>query len=274
MPIPTKAGQQKAPFNISILLKVGAGLLGVLVLYIIFAEKPFSFLANDREIDQRLIVSSVVNVLCETEDGNVSGGSGTIINSDGTVITNSHIIPQDEEYILTSEQGCLIILPNQQTGQPEEMYWADPIVIPGLSDDYDLAYLEIYDVFIDEYGDSYGEYPRRFPSLFAEEHKYEEVCIFSGILNLGDPVRIFGYPQTSGGFYLTITDGVISSLPGDGLILTSAKVDEGNSGGLAVDTRGCVVGIPSAITEGRYQNLGVIISIDLILDFSQQYQQL
>lgn len=252
----------------SLPLKIIIGVLGILILYIIFSDRPFNFIFSEREIDQGVIRSSVVNVLCESEE-EISGGSGTIIANDGIVITNSHIIPQDEEYILTSEEGCLIILPNQQTGQPEEIYWAKPVVYPGLSDEYDLAYLEIYDVFVDEDGKVWGRYPRVFPSIFAEEHKYDDICQLR-TNKLGDLVRIFGYPQTSGGFYLTVTDGIISSFSDEGVILTSAKVDEGNSGGLAVDQRGCMVGIPVAISEGTYQNLGVIITMDLILEFSEK----
>tara|TARA_Y100000310_G_scaffold341968_1_gene443131 strand:+ start:795 stop:1706 length:912 start_codon:yes stop_codon:yes gene_type:complete len=267
-PEEVKEKELKIPVGKSLYAKIAIGLIGLLIIYIIFSDSPFSFLANEREIDQEVIKNSVVNVLCESEE-DISGGSGTIITTEGIVMTNSHVIPQDEEYILTGEEGCLVILPNRQTGQPEEIYWAEPVVYPGLSDEYDLAYLEIYDVFVDEDGEVWGRYPRSFPSIFAEEHRYDDICQFR-TSKLGDPVRIFGYPQTSGGFYLTVTDGIISSFSDEGVILTSAKIDEGNSGGLAVDQKGCMVGIPIAISEGTYQNLGVIISTDLILEFSEK----
>lgn len=260
--------KEQIPVGKSLYAKIAIGLIGLLVIYIIFSDRPFSFLTSEREIDQEVIKNSVVNVLCESEE-DISGGSGTIITTEGIVMTNSHVIPQDEEYILTGEEGCLVILPNRQTGQPEEIYWAEPVVYPGLSDEYDLAYLEIYDVFVDEDGEVWGRYPRSFPSIFAEEHRYDDICQFR-TPKLGDPIRIFGYPQTSGGFYLTVTDGIISSFSDEGVILTSAKIDEGNSGGLAVDQKGCMVGIPVAISEGTYQNLGVIISTDLILKFSEK----
>ncbi len=265
----TKGKEIKVVFNRSLAFKIAIGAVGLLILYIIFSDKPFSSFSDDREIDQRVLVSSVVNVLCDSGDDKISGGSGTIITTEGIVLTNSHIIPQNEENILTPDEGCLVILPNQQTGQPEEIYWAKPIVIPGLSDDYDLAYLEIYDAFVDEDGEVRGRYPRTFTSIFADEYKHDDICQFRKN-KLGDPIRIFGYPQTSGGFYLTITDGVISSFSDEGVILTSAKIDEGNSGGLAVDQKGCMVGVPVAVSEGKYQNLGVIISTDLILEFSDK----
>jgi hypothetical protein len=255
--------------------KIVIGLTIILILYIIFAESPFSFLAKERSINQELIASSVVNIVCESQvSDELSGGSGTIISPDGLIITNTHIIPQDEENLLTPKEGCLVILPDQYSGQPKEIYWAAPIVYPTLSEQYDLAYLQIYNVFIDENGEIYGAYPKNFQTIFSEPDEYDKICISSSIIKLGDPIKIYGYPLTSGGLHLTITEGVISSLPEYGLILTSAKVDEGNSGGLAIDKNGCMVGIPSAISEGKYQNLGVIISTDLILDFSDEVYKL
>jgi serine protease Do len=255
--------------------KIVIGVAVVLIIYIIFAEKPFSLFIKERSINQELIAVSVVNIVCESQiSDELSGGSGTIISPDGLIITNAHIIPQDEEKLLTPEEGCLVVLPDQYSGQPKEIYWAQPIVYPILSDKYDLAYLQIHDVFIDENNEVYGTYPKEFRTIFSEPDEYDKICVSSSIIKLGDSIKIYGYPLTSGGLHLTITEGIISSLPEYGLILTSAKIDEGNSGGLAVDKKGCMVGIPSAISEGKYQNLGVIISTDLILDFFDEVYKL
>ena len=77
------------------------------IIYIIFVKNPFSFFSDDRKIDQNVITSSVVNIWCQSsiDENDISGGSGTIITTDGTVITNSHVIPQNETNILTSEEG-------------------------------------------------------------------------------------------------------------------------------------------------------------------------
>lgn len=217
--------------------------------------------------NQDEIASSVVNIFCpsivEGEEG--TGGSGTIITDDGVILTNSHIIPQDEEYVNVDEQGCIVILPNPSTGQAEEMYWATPIVLPEISDTYDLAYLYIHDVYYDEETQEYmGTYPRTFPA-FDDSSR----CVDENI-KLGEKVTIFGYPSLSGGLSLTITDGLVSSFPGDGLIVTSAKISEGNSGGLAVDGNGCMIGVPSMVSYDETESLGVIISSDLIREFSDE----
>src|SRR3989344_4062961 len=120
----------------------------------------FAFLIYFYPISQsnREIASSVVNIYCEgvTEESSF-GGSGTIFTEDGIVLTNAHIIPTDEEV------SCIVTLPDPKDGSPKEIYTANPIVIPELSEKYDLAFLEIHDVYYDQVeGRAYGEYPKKF----------------------------------------------------------------------------------------------------------------
>lgn len=246
----------------------------ILCLYVGIAETPFSIFFSGQSISQSAIVESVVNVLCTSVNGQDQGGSGTVLTSDGVVITNSHVIPQSDDHLLTPTDGCMVILPNKSNGQPEDTYWARPIVYSGLSQKYDLAYLNIYSAYVDERGNKHGAFPRVFSSIFGDNEGYDKVCGVARSSRLGEPVRIFGYPQTSGGLDLTVTDGIISSIAPDGSLLTSAKVDAGNSGGLAVDKKGCMIGVPSAVREGEYQNLGVIIPIARVLEFSDAVSKL
>ncbi|MBU1104509.1 trypsin-like peptidase domain-containing protein [Candidatus Parcubacteria bacterium] len=217
--------------------------------------------------DQNEIVASVVNIFCPStvSEEEASGGSGTIISEDGLILTNSHIIPQDEINIHVDEQGCLVVLPDPTTGQAKDIYLAHPIVLPELSDKYDLAFMEIYSSYYDvETGEYSSVYPRKFPSFDDTTRCNNEN------IQLGEPIRIFGYPAISGGYSLTITDGVVSSFPGDSLIVTSAKISYGNSGGLAVDRNGCMIGVPSMVSSDEVESLGVIISMDLVNQFSEE----
>lgn len=213
------------------------------------------------------IAQSVVNIFCPStvSSKNASGGSGTIITEDGLILTNSHIVPQNKTNIHVDKTGCLVVLPDPTTGQPKDIYLAHPIVINDLSDKYDLAYMKIYTAFYDKDKKEYaGVYPRKFPAFDDTGRcKHENV-------QLGEPVRIFGYPAISGGYSLTITDGVVSSFPGEGLIVTSAKISHGNSGGLAIDRYGCMLGIPSMVSSDEAESLGVIISMQLINKFSNE----
>ena len=211
------------------------------------------------------IASAVVNIYCEGEtEEESSGGSGTIFSEDGLVLTNAHIIPESaKDDVYVDETLCLVTLPDPDTGSPNEIYYAYPIFAGELSDEYDLAFMQIHDVFYDfEEGIAYGEYPKKFP-VYADQKQCADDYV-----KLGEPVRVYGYPAISGGYALTITDGVVSSLLVDeGLIITSAKISYGNSGGLAVDQNGCMIGIPSMVTGDENESLGVIISNDLINEF-------
>lgn len=63
---------------------------------------------------------------------------------------------------------------------------------------------------------------------------------------------------------LIVTEGIISGATDDGLnYYTSAKIDSGNSGGLAVSKingKICIVGIPTWVSQGQYNNLAMIQS--------------
>lgn len=247
----------------------------IFMLYFFLADKPFFFLIPEHgKISENIVSRSVVNILCEAVDSDASsGGSGTLITKDGVIITNSHIIPQDADNVGVIDKGCIVTIPDPATGELDKVYWGKPIVLKGLSDEYDLAYVKINAPYIDDNGKQYGDYPTDFTSILGSVN-YDEICPPTDTNKLGSPVRIYGYPTTSGGMNLTITEGVLSSFTDEGLILTSAKVDSGNSGGLAVNSNGCMVGIPEAVENGKYQNLGVIIPMSLVLEFSNQVSKL
>ncbi len=239
----------------------------ILIIVYIFFQNSKTIISNKDKKDQD-IASTVVNIYClgKTENDS-SGGSGTIITEKGLILTNAHIIPSGDNESMY-EKSCIVTLPDPATGEAKEIYYAKPIVLPVISEKYDLAYIKIEDVYYDkEKGKAYGEYPKKFPYYNSELYcKKENV-------KLGESIRIYGYPAISGGYALTITEGVVSSLLIDeGLIMTSAKVSHGNSGGLAVDKNGCMVGIPSMVSVDDSESLGVIISINLISDFTDEVQ--
>lgn len=208
---------------------------------------------------QNRIASSVVNILC-LDGENGSGGSGTIIDTSGLVLTNAHIVPQDKKGNPTTEE-CLITLPDPTNGNINEAYLGKPILFPDVSSEYDLAFIKIDKEYVDEDGTSYGTYPKEFPSFFTNGCENDSP-------RLGEAVRVYGYPAISGdGYYLTITDGTVSSLPDDGTIYTSAKISHGNSGGLAVDEKGCMLGVPSMVSSDENESLGIIYSNRIVTEF-------
>lgn len=219
---------------------------------------------NSETYNQDKITASVVNILCSDGD-NGSGGSGTILDSSGLIMTNNHIIPEDKDGN-PSVKSCFVTLPDSQ-GKVKEIYYGKPIVIPDLSQNYDLAFIQLSAAYVDSEGTSYGSYPNTFPSFFPDGCENANPT-------LGEKIRVFGYPAISGGgYYLTLTDGVVSSLPNDGTIVTSAKIDHGSSGGLAVDEQGCLVGVPSMISGDKNESLGVLISDSVVGEFMTKLQE-
>lgn len=233
-----------------LLIILGTIIFIIIVGLIIKSQSNGIFKDNSNIINN---ARAVVNILCD--DG--SGGSGTIITSEGEILTNNHVI-EDTTY-------CFVTIPDPETGFADKIYHAKPLVASKFSNEYDIAILNIDGSYTDSDGKIWGEYPTSFPAFVTPNS-----CSTSTPSRLGDSVLIYGYPVTSGGYNLTITDGIISSFADDGTILTSAKIDSGNSGGMAIDQNGCFIGIPSAVQSGDYQNLGVIIPPSIIKEFSDQ----
>lgn len=196
---------------------------------------------------------SVVHVECD----NGYGGSGTILTKNGLIVTNDHVI--------TGSNTCYVTIPDPTTGSPVSIYTAQPLIAPNLSQLYDIAVLYITGSYTDSNRKIWGVYPTTFPTFVNTASCYNTTP------RLGDPIRVYGYPVTSGGYNLTVTDGIISSFANNGDILTSTKVDSGNSGGLAINPQtGCMVGIPSAVNAGNFQNLGVIIPTNVLVDYLEK----
>lgn len=223
------------------------------VIVLVLVGLAVSWLSGSQQTSTPSVPSAVVHIACD----NGYGGSGTIMSEEGFVVTNEHVI--------ANSNVCFVSIPDIKTGISEKIYEAVPfIATAGLSKEYDLAFLQVVGSYTDKNGKTWGDYPTKFST-----YSRPDLCDTSPS-ELGKSIRIYGYPVTSGGDNLTITDGIISSFADDGSILTSAKVDSGNSGGLALDLNGCMIGIPSAVTTGKYQNLGVIIPVSAILSFIQE----
>jgi len=229
------------------------GIYSTILAYGLFFEESVYNIQDSAE--------SVVNIYCPSTNKEIpgSGGSGSILTSKGVVLTNAHIFPQDDEnYYYDSEGGCLVIFVNGKTGAPKGMYRARPLTFDD-SEEYDIALLKIYAAEKNKEGVLMGDMTQSFPEYSCENYSPE----------LGESVTILGYPELGLDTYnLIVTEGIISSIT-DEYILTSAQIDKGNSGGLAVDAKGCLLGIPSRIVSGKHSNLGYIIPSSKILEFME-----
>lgn len=87
------------------------------------------------------------------------------------------------------------------------------------------------------------------------------LCARSKTISVGEKIVILGYPGVGSKTDITATEGIISGYDGD-YFITSAKVEQGNSGGAAILIKdNCYLGIPS------FAQVGVIESLARILDW-------
>jgi S1-C subfamily serine protease len=154
------------------------------------------------------------------EEGTATG-SGFVVDEDGTILTNAHVVDGAEEVKVSFEEGGESI----------------DAEVRGVDADTDLAVLKIdpddvEDLTVVPLGDSSN-------------------------VKVGDPVVAIGNPL---GLQRTVTTGIVSALQRQidapsgfsisNVIQTDASINPGNSGGPLLDANGRVIGINSQIATG------------------------
>jgi serine protease Do len=174
-------------------------------------------------------------------------GSGVIVDQEGYILTNYHVIAP------TRETGI------RETGLDIEVRLKDgkhfDAQVVGSDPESDLAVLKI------------GENGRTFPSADIGD---------SDALDIGDWVVAVGSPF---GLDQTVTAGIVSAdqrIVPTGIfgkyIQTDAAINPGNSGGPLVNTRGEVIGINTFITSttGAFVGVGFAVPSTLFVDSYNQ----
>ncbi|MBI5814174.1 MAG: DegQ family serine endoprotease [Nitrospinae bacterium] len=157
-------------------------------------------------------------------------GSGFVVEEDGYILTNAHVVEQADEVIVTFGDG--------HNGGDEKEF---PAKVIGTDPKTDIALIKI----------SPG---KKLPTLaLADSSKVE---VGEWVMAIGNP---FGFSQS-------VTVGVVSAKgraigagPYDDFIQTDASINPGNSGGPLLNMNGDVIGINSAIYTGGFSqgNIGI-----------------
>jgi S1-C subfamily serine protease len=170
----------------------------------------------------------------EAEGGGIATGSGFVIDDEGHILTNNHVIEGAEK--------VTVKLGKSEKTHPAEVVGTDPGT--------DIALLKV-------------DAPAKelHPLTLGR----------SADVEVGDPVVAIGNPF---GLDRTVTSGIISALQRqiqapngfsiNHVIQTDAAINPGNSGGPLINAEGAVVGINSQIaTGGGNGNVGIGFAIPI-----------
>jgi S1-C subfamily serine protease len=182
----------------------------------------------------------------ESEGGGIATGSGFVIDDEGHILTNNHVIEGAEKVTV-------------KLGESEKTHTAEVV---GTDPGTDIALLKV------------GAPAKELHPLTLGH---------SGEVEVGDPVVAIGNPF---GLDRTVTSGIVSALQRqiqapngfsiNHVIQTDAAINPGNSGGPLINAAGEVIGINSQIATGGGGNgnvgIGFAIPIDTIRAEIQQLE--
>lgn len=214
-------------------------------------------------VTENEIVSVVQIVIVNDKEEAVSSGSGVIIDGDGDILTNYHVL----EDAIKNDGWYPVVLVTVDAKKPPVAGLLVKLV--GYSEPFDLALLRFTQIKNDsgQYVD-FKEFVTK-NDLYLNHVKIDRSATDEKV-SLGDPLQILGYPGV-GGKSITFTKGSVSgfeqleledsTLPW--LIKTDAKINPGNSGGAAFDADDNFIGVPEAVAGGP-GNIGYVISLPVI----------
>jgi len=162
-----------------------------------------------------------------------SGGTGSIIQSDGYVLTNAHVVV-DEQTTRPFSRVSVFLKPPRVSGDSNtDLSRMVRAKVVAYSQPLDLALLRLETV------------TEPLPAVDLDD---------SSRTRIGDRVVAIGHPE-QGGLW-TLTTGVISAevdnfngVKGKNVFQTETGLNRGNSGGPLLDTDGHMVGVNTAIAR-------------------------
>ncbi|MFN8523803.1 MAG: trypsin-like peptidase domain-containing protein [Chloroflexota bacterium] len=194
-----------------------------------------------------------VRILAKAGPSSFSTGSGTVVSARGHVLTNHHVVSDDNGVLLNKGEDVIIAVPPSE-GAPAEPKFKAKVVADDAG--LDFSVLQIISMFDGR------PLPQALGLAVVPLGNSDSVQI-------GDPITIIGYPGL-GGNTVTVTRGIYSGpfrrTPTDPpYFKTDTEINRGNSGGTAINAAGELIGVPTAgrsdqETSGK---LGLIRPINL-----------
>ena len=204
---------------------------------------------QNKAVDLSSIISSwrprVALIKCQWvfSNGTAVSGTGTGVlfygaTTGAKLITNGHVVT----YQGYGPSRCTIKFPDDA-----KLYEADDTAITPAVGGIDAAFMDIAS-----------------PSPYLKSLALASANRCASAPAVGDGIVILGYPSIGSTTDITATEGIVAGTDGDYLI-TSAKVERGNSGGAAILSKNnCYLGIPSFVDLGSIEALARILDQKVI----------
>ena len=208
-------------------------LLGVATILGLWPGASMAADLTPREIYERSSPAVVMIIGYSNSGQQGSGGTGSIIQQDGLVLTNAHVV-MEEQTGKPYPRLTIYLKPDRVTGDPKvDLSRGSKARVVAYSQPLDLALLKL--------DGASGP----FPVLELDDSDRAEI---------GDRVVAIGHPE-QGGLW-TLTTGTISaefenfnSTKGKSVFQTETGLNRGDSGGPLLDTDGRMIGVNTAIAR-------------------------
>ncbi len=212
--------------------------IGVFVLALVYGALPLPSIGaigivshpNDIFAEIYQTASPSVVAISVAAEAGAGGGSGFVIDRDGHIVTNAHVVDEAREIVVEFLEGAIV---------HAELVGSDLAS--------DLAVLKV-DVPASQLQ----------PVIFADS---EQLTVGQTALAIGSPFSQ-GWTLTSG--IISAIDRTIQGLTEfsiGGVIQTDASINPGNSGGPLINLDGEVIGVNSQIISGARSSSGVGFAI-------------
>jgi serine protease Do len=167
-------------------------------------------------------------------------GSGFIIDLEGCILTNAHVVLGSSDIKVTLEDGRTF-----------------PAEIRGIDTMMDLAVIKIEGIDLP----------------VPEMAKYNNLKIGQMAIAIGSPLGLVGGPTVTAGVVSALNRSIQTEMTFmEGLIQTDAAINPGNSGGPLINSQGVVIGVNSAIIPFA-QGIGFAIPIQPALWIAEQLRE-
>ena len=199
----------------------------------------------------RAFDSTVMVVVADLVDGRLrprGGGSGVVVGSDGSILTNFHVIHDKDGRL----HDVFVIGRFSQPDHAPQLWCAGRPSRSKLQRDLDLALLKC-DLDLD--GRAWIPAASGVWATLPEARTAD--------IKMGQRLWVLGYPDVGGGG-LYLSEGSVEGWTGENgtagkdFIKTDASITHGNSGGPVVDDHGRLVGIAAAFRTRMSANGGML----------------